>query len=214
MGLQIRMDTRSEVDRLKEVYRGYAFRGFGQSKWSAANRGNQAMLWELHLKIREFLRKAGFFPLEKRRILDVGCGTGENLAAFADWGANPQNLFGIDLILDRIRAARRNSPRITFQLANAEALPFADRTFDLVAVFTVFTSILNHQMAVNSCREINRILSAGGAVLWYDFRMDNPFNRHVRGMSRKHIQNLFPGFTISLETVSLLPPLARRLGSL
>ena len=208
------METRSEVDRLKEVYRGYSVRGFGQSKWSAANRGNQAILKELNLKMREALRRTGFFPLGKLRILDVGCGAGEHLAVFAEWGASQQNLFGIDLIPDRIRAARRNSPRITFQLANAEALPFADRSFDLVSVFTVFTSILNDRMAVNSCREINRILSGGGAVLWYDFRMDNPFNQHVRGISRKHIQNLFPGFAISLETISLLPPLARRLGSL
>jgi len=208
------METRLEVDRLRKVYREYAARGFGQSKWSLANRGNQAVRDECQIKIREALQRSGFFPLENRRILDVGCGTGERLAAFADWGARPDNLFGVDLIPDRIQAGRQNHPQITFQLANAEALPFANGMFDLVTVFTVFTSILDRRMAVNVCHEINRVLRCGGAVIWYDFRMRSPLNRHVRGVSRGQIQNMFPGFKINLEPISLLPPLARRLGRL
>jgi len=208
------METRLEVDRLRKVYREYAVRGFGQSKWSLANRGNQAVRDECQIKIREALRKSGFFPLENRRILDVGCGTGERLAAFADWGARPDNLFGVDLIPDRIQAGRQNHPRITFRLANAEALPFPNGTFDLVTVFTVFTSILDRRMAANVCSEINRVLLCGGAIIWYDFRMRSPLNRHVRGISRSQIQNMFTGFKINLEPISLLPPLARRLGRL
>lgn len=208
------METRSEVDRLQEVYRQYALRGFGQSKWSDANRGNQAVRDEWRFKLRSMLQKAGFFPLENRRILDVGCGTGDRLAELQQWGASPRNLFGIDLILDRIRVARQNHPDLTFQAANAETLPFADEAFDLVAVFTVFTSILNPRMAANICDQIRRVLKSGGAVIWYDFRMHSPLNGQVRSISRKQIQSLFPDFKLSLETLSLLPPLARRLGRL
>ncbi len=208
------MQTSLEVDRLRKVYRFYALRGFGQSKWSLANKGNQAILEECLLRIRASLQNSGFFPLDERQILDVGCGTGQRLAAFADLGAKPEHLFGVDLIADRINVARQHHPRITFQLANAEALPFADGTFDLVTVFTVFSSILHARMAANVGLEINRVLRRGGAVLWYDFRMHNPWNRHVRGISRHRIQNLFPGFKTDLETISLLPPLARRLGRL
>ncbi|MDE3066470.1 MAG: class I SAM-dependent methyltransferase [Verrucomicrobiota bacterium] len=208
------METRSEVDRLQEVYHEYAVRGFGQSKWSPANKGNQAIWDECHGKLRVLLRRAGFFPLEARRILDVGCGGGEHLAAFEAWGARPENLFGVDLILDRIRLAQQNHPRLTFKLGNAEALPFAEGAFDLVTVFTVFSSILDGRMAAKVGREIVRVLASGGAVIWYDFRMRSPLNRHVRGISRRRIQGLFPGFKMSLETLSLLPPLARRLGAL
>jgi SAM-dependent methyltransferase len=208
------METRSEVDRLQEVYREYAVRGFGRTKWSPANEGNRAIGDECQRQLRELLERAGFFPLEKRRILDVGCGSGERLAAFQDWGARPENLLGIDLIPDRIRAARKNHPQLNFELANAETLPFADGRFDLVTVFTVFTSILDRRMAANIRREIVRVLAAGGAVVWYDFRLNNPLNRHVRGISRRQIQNLFPGFELNLKTISLLPPLARLLGPL
>ena len=208
------METPSEVDRLQEVYREYSVRGFGRTKWSPRNPGNQAILNECEDRLRELLQQTGFFPLEHRHILDVGCGSGDRLAAFEDWGARPHNLFGVDLIPERIHAARKNHPQITFDLANAEKLPFADGSFDLVTVFTVFTSILNPQMAANVSREIDRVLISGGAVVWYDFRIHNPLNRHVRGISRRQVQRLFPGFKVSLKTVSLLPPLARRLGRL
>jgi ubiquinone/menaquinone biosynthesis C-methylase UbiE len=208
------METSFEVDRLERVYREYATRGFGQSKWSPGNKGNLAIQEECLRKIREKLQKTGFLPLDKRRILDVGCGTGERLAALADLGARAENLFGVDLIRDRINEARQKHPGITFQCGNAENLPFADHTFDLVTVFTVLSSILSCQMASHVCLEINRVLRSGGAVIWYDFRVHNPWNRHVRGMSRRQIQKLFPDFKPHLESVSLLPPLARRLGRL
>jgi SAM-dependent methyltransferase len=208
------METRSEVDRLQAVYHEYAVRGFGESKWSPANKGNQAVRDECQFKLRALLRQAGFFPLHTRRILDVGCGSGERLAAFEGFGARPENLFGVDLISDRIAAARKNYPEIAFELANAESLPFPDGAFDLVTVFTVFTSILDPRMAANVCREITRVLAAGGGVVWYDFRMHSPLNRNVHGIARQQIQNLFPGFKLNLETITLLPPLARRLGGL
>jgi hypothetical protein len=51
-------------------------------------------------------------------------------------------------------------------------------------------------------------------VLWYDFRYDNPRNPNVRGITKRHVEALFPGFYMCLHTITLLPPLARRLGRL
>src|SRR5215471_2494403 len=112
------METRSEVERIQRVYRDYAVRGFWRSKWSINNRGNQAVLDECRLKLHALLGKVGFFPLYHRRILDIGCGTGERLAALEDFGAQPGNLFGIDLIPDRISVARQNHPEISFETVN------------------------------------------------------------------------------------------------
>lgn len=208
------METRSEVDRLRAVYREYGERGWRETKWAVTNRGNQAIRRERERKLEGLLRRLGLLPLEDRRILDVGCGTGENLAGFAAWGARPENLFGVDLLGDRVRRAKENFPAMTFQEANAEALPFANGFFDLVALFTVFSSILEPEMVRNISREIDRILRSGGAVVWYDFRINNPLNRHVRGISREGIRRLFPKFDARLVTVTLMPPLARRWGSL
>jgi ubiquinone/menaquinone biosynthesis C-methylase UbiE len=48
-------------------------------------------------------------PLPDARILDVGCGTGDVLGWFYKRGASPKNLFGIDLVPERIEAARNAS---------------------------------------------------------------------------------------------------------
>jgi len=205
------MQAHSEIDRLKLVYREYRERGWGKTKWSA-NRGNAAIRQEREERLRQLLQRAGFFPLNQQRILDVGCGSGETLACFEKWGASPDNLFGVDLMADRIRRAKEKFPGINFQEANAEALPFADGHFDLVSVFTVFTSILDLRMTCNLSREINRVLRCGGAVVWYDFRMNNPFNPNVRGISRQGIRRMFPKFNARLVSLTLIPPLARRCG--
>jgi ubiquinone/menaquinone biosynthesis C-methylase UbiE len=203
-----------EVQRLRSVYEQYTCRGLGNSKWSSSNRGNEAVVRERNQKALHFLQNAGFLPLSERRILDVGCGAGAGLSAFKDWGARAENLFGVDLLPERIQRAQERYPEFTFQLANAESLPFADASFDLIIVFTVFTSILDPHMAANVAREIARILRHAGAILWYDFRLNNPFNPHVRGVTRKSISQLFPGFDLRLEPITLLPPLARRMGSM
>jgi hypothetical protein len=67
-------------------------------------------------------------------------------------------------------------------------------------------------MAHNVAREACRVLKPGGAVLWYDFRYNNPWNPHVRGITRQQIHQLFPGLEMDLRTITLLPPLARHLG--
>ena len=83
-----------------------------------------------------------------------------------------------------------------------------------VVVSTVFSSILEPGLAKAISDSITRVLRPGGSVLLYDFRYRNPSNKHVHGVGRAEIAALFPGFVANLELVTLLPPLARRLGPL
>lgn len=208
------MELSSEVERLHAVYKEYGERGWGSTKWATSNLGNRAIQQERERQLEKLLRQADLLPLDDRRILDVGCGEGANLARFQTWGGRCENLFGVDLLLDRVGRARQKFPGMNFQAVNAEALPFANDSFDLVSTFTVFTSILDRQMAANVSREIDRVLRKGGAVVWYDFRLNNPRNPHVRGIARDGVSVLFPGYESRLITITLLPPLARRLGRL
>ena len=203
-----------EVLRLQRVYQGYADEGCSQSRWDETNPGNQAILRERDLAVRETLRDAGLLPLGARRILDVGCGSGRVLAGCLELGAVPENLHGIDLLSERIRNAQEKHPRMKFSVANAERIDFPDGTFDLVLLYTVFTSILDDRMARNVAGGVARVLKPGGSAVWYDFRFNNPRNPNVRGLSLSAVKGLFPGFEPRLRTVTLLPPLARRLGRL
>jgi ubiquinone/menaquinone biosynthesis C-methylase UbiE len=207
------METRSEVERLAGVYRAYARAGAADTRWSLGNRGNRAIVAERQARVGALLVAHGLLPLDSADVLDVGCGSGDVLAALGDLGARPERSIGVDLRPDAVDGARSRHPAIRFETANAETLPFGDASFDLVLSFTVFTSILDATMAERVAVEMARVLRPGGCVLWYDFRYDNPANPHVRGVGRREIARLFPSFVLHLESLTVLPPLARRLGA-
>jgi SAM-dependent methyltransferase len=208
------MTTDHEVRRLSKVYQDYQESNVVQAQWAETNYGNRAIQQERRDNLQALLKTSGYWPPNRYQILDIGCGVGQILASFLDWGAQPQNLYGVDLLPDRIVSAQKLFPHLHFEQANAENLQFGDATFDLILLFTVFTSILDERMAHNIANGINRILKPGGAIVWYDFRYNNPRNPHVRGIDRTQIQRLFPAFELQLRTITLLPPLARRLGPL
>jgi SAM-dependent methyltransferase len=206
--------TDHEVQRLDEVYRNYRECDLAKTKWSSANPGNRAMAAERQCLLARLLKAHDFIPLAGRRILDVGCGGGSILASFKDLGASSENLYGVDLLPERIARAQESFPDIHFRFGNAENLTFQSAYFDLVLVFTVFSSILDIEMSRNVAREVNRVLKPGGAIVWYDFLYNNPRNPHVRGLKRAALGDLFPQFQIELHKITLFPPLARRLGPL
>ncbi len=201
-----------EVQRIQRVYQGYQESGAATTRWDKRNPGNRAIVAERQSAVRRLLRDRGWLPLTDRRVLEVGCGAGAELARLLELGAEPKNLYGVDLLAERISDARARYPGLHFGVANAEHLGFPDSHFDLVMAFTLFSSILDGVMARQIATEIVRVLKPGGAVLWYDFRYDNPRNPNVRGVPRPRIEALFPESQLRLRSTTLLPPLARRLG--
>lgn len=195
-----------EIDRIRAVY------AHRDSTHNDAGPGYLMYLGERDAHLRQLLGE--FAPaLARHRVLDVGCGYGGVLNLFHEQGVAADNLFGIDLLPNRIRVARERYPSFSIREGNAEQLDFPDGWFDMAAAFTVFSSILDSKMAENVAREIVRVLVPGGAVVWYDMRYPNPWNRNVRPMTKARIRQLFPSFRLDLETLTVLPPLARRLGS-
>lgn len=184
----------------------------GTLKRNPANQGNQWRTREHRERLKEILIKRFDKPLTECRILDVGCGYGGLLAWFHELGVPSENLFGVDLLPNRIRIARQTHPRLTFLEGNAEQLNFPDSSFDLVPAFTVFSSIIDPAMARNVAGSVRRVLKENGAVVWYDMRYPNALNHHLRAMTKGRIRELFPSFTMELESITLLPPLGRRLG--
>jgi ubiquinone/menaquinone biosynthesis C-methylase UbiE len=201
-----------EVQRIQRVYDGYAARGLAESRWSLANPGNAAMRLERMRALARVLARAGFASLENRKILEIGCGEGRVLGELAALGARPSLLSGIDLLPERIETARRAFPQSDLRVADARSLPFADGSFDLAAAFTVFSSVPDLEVARDIAREMGRVLKPGGAVVCYDFHYNNPRNSNVRGIKRSCLASSFPGFRCHWRTLTLLPPLARRLG--
>lgn len=182
------------------------------TRWSLANPGNRMILAERRRLFTKLLRGAGWVPLGERRVIEVGSGTGSELAWLIQLGARPSNLVGVDLLPHRVATARHAYPDIDFREGNAESLPFPDGSFDLVMAITIFSSILDASMAHNVGAEISRVIKPGGGLLWYDVRYDSVSNPNVKAVSKARTAELFPDLQGRLRTVTLAPPVARRLG--
>lgn len=157
------------------------------------------------------LKDHGCEPLEGKTILEIGCGNGDWVRDFVQWGATPDKVYGVDLLGDRIRAAQRLNPNIHYVTANAEALDFPDDQFDIVIFATCLTSVQDGEMKQRIAREALRVLRSDGMILWYDFRFDNPWNPDVKGIRKKEIMEMFGNCSYCFHLVTLLPPLARAL---
>jgi ubiquinone/menaquinone biosynthesis C-methylase UbiE len=201
------VELKGEVERIRYAYD--RRKEFAGDRYSLFHPANQFMLFQREKKILELLHKHGLNPLSDKKILDVGCGNGGPLRDFISYGALPQNLYGLDLLEDKIEQARMLSPNIDFRCGNAEELPYEDGSFDIVMQFTVFTSILDDGMKRNVAKEMLRVLRPDGVILWYDYFVSKPTNRDTRGVRRKEIEGLFPGCIFDFHRITLAPPIAR-----
>jgi hypothetical protein len=56
-----------------------------------------------------------------------------------------------------------------------------------------------------------RVVKPAGAVFIYDYRISDPRNPDTIGIRKKEIQRLFPEFQVNMRSLTLAPPLARRI---
>jgi SAM-dependent methyltransferase len=130
------------------------------------------------------------------------------------WGARPEGLYGCDVNALRIATARELQPSCSWAVTDGERLPYEAGEFDLVCQSTVFTSILSSEVRSRLAEEMCRVARPGSAILWFDFRYDNPRNPDVRRVGAHEIRRLFPGRQIELASIGLLPPLSRRISAI
>lgn len=107
-----------------------------------------------------FDRVVGSLP-EGARILDVGCGTGEQLAALHDRG---HPVIGVEPARNMREIARRRVPADLVHDASVLDLPFDDGSFDFVYSLEVLR-YLSSGDNLRALGEIRRILRPGGVFL-------------------------------------------------
>lgn len=146
------------------------------------------------------------------RATEVGCGAGGNLQDLLRLGLQPAHLTGIELLPERLAAARAALPeRVRLLAGDASAADIAPASQDLVLQSTVFSSILDDALQQRVADAMWRWLEPGGAVIWYDFTVNNPRNPDVRGVPLARVRALFPEGRLTARRVTLAPPLARAL---
>lgn len=121
-------------------------------------------------KISEYLfERLDFIEIQPLDILDLGCGGGK-LTRQLSYRYPNANIYGLDLALTMLEQARFNAPKPwlwyepkqSYLCADAERLPFADQSVDLII------SNLMLQWCDNAAvfNEIARILKADGVFLF------------------------------------------------
>jgi ubiquinone/menaquinone biosynthesis C-methylase UbiE len=116
-------------------------------------------------KLHYLPRLVDFSGYQGRRLLEVGCGIGTDLVRFAKGGAR---VTGVDLAETAIALARKNfelngvTPE-ELRVANGEALPFPDASFDVVYGHGVIQYTANAEQLIREC---HRVLKPGGTGIF------------------------------------------------
>lgn len=107
-------------------------------------------------------------PHEGMDVLDVGCGTGIQLACYEEAGCRVAGIDTSPAMLDVAR--RRLGEQADLRLGDAARMPYPDGAFDLVLAATVF-----HEMGPEVRRavldEMKRVLRPDGRMLLIDFEV-------------------------------------------
>src|SRR2546428_3706761 len=115
-------------------------------------------------KLHHLPRLIDFDGYRGKRVLDVGCGAGTDLARFAKSGAI---VTGVDLSSSAIALAKQNFAQqglpADLREADGERLPFADDSFDLVYAHGVVQYTADDRALVGECR---RVLKPGGEAVF------------------------------------------------
>ncbi len=105
-------------------------------------------------------------PRAGNRILDVGCGTGIAEVSLARTRLSQVKLYGVDLLLDRLRqaaaATRGINARVGYVAGDALHLPFGDGLFDSTFCVAVLQHVGDTGAAV---AELARVTRPGGRIL-------------------------------------------------
>ena len=147
-------------------------------------------------------------------LLEVGCGTGTNLAAGQEMG---YEVFGIDssetaikLAGDRLVLDRQTNLRV----GDFTALPWPDCTFDVVIDRAAMTHNAPSRMR-EALAEVARVMKPGGFLLFNPFSQSHSsaaFARETEFEGVLHMEEASRGYFMGLGPVSFVTvPGARRL---
>lgn len=111
------------------------------------------------------------------RVLDFGCGSGNNLAFFHDQGYEAHGTEITPEVLPLIAENRGDVSRVKILDPACDKLPYPDGHFDLILSNQVLYYLASEANIRLICKEFSRVLRPGGAVF---FTMIGPRNYYIR----------------------------------
>jgi len=137
---------------------------------------------------------------QNARVLDVGCGMGDNLRYIL---RNQAAFLGLEYAEPTAKAAKKLlAGRANIFRGSADAIPFGDEKFDLVLCIEVLEHIERDDQG---CREIARVLKPGGALIlslpyrhWFPAYLRGM--GHLRHYTRTDVDKILRGAGLTVTT--------------
>jgi SAM-dependent methyltransferase len=191
----------------------YARRNAADPRYHPLNPVQLQALQERERALAALLRRQGLQDTAALQAAELGCGGGQNLLTLLRLGFAPEHLRGVELLPERLAAARALLPPAVQLLAgDARTAAIEPASQHLVLLATVLSSVLDDALQQQLADTAWRWLRPGGWLLCYDFAFDNPANPDVRGVPVRRLRQLWPqAVAEDLRRLTLAPPLARRL---
>ena len=109
--------------------------------------------------------------LKGKNVLDLGCGPGIYAKILSKKGAKVK---GIDISDKEIEIARKDNPKIDFEVGTIEKLPYKNKSFDVVLSALVLEYLDDWTRVLS---EVKRVLKKGG---FFVFSMHNPVSACIK----------------------------------
>ena len=205
------MESRSVASKTQSWYEAY----YARQGADRNDRLNPEVVFQNFASEDAILRALRRINLDRQSalVLDVGCGAGASLSRFLGLDMPPENLFGIDVLAERIESSPYHG--LSLSVEDAQAMSFSDGQFDLVMESTMFVQLTDESVARHIAAEMLRVTTPGGFILLCDWRYGRPGKAdEYRALDRDRIRSLFH-LERECEWVAsypgaLVPPLGRR----
>lgn len=127
-----------------------------------------------------------YLPMDRTRVLDVGCGIGTYVEKFAASGAEA---FGVDVDEDKLARGVDEKKLDTLALSVSEALPYASNTFDGVLLHEVIEHVNDDRRTLG---EAHRVTKRGGVVIVFAPNRLYPFETHGAYFGKRYVFGNIP----------------------
>jgi ubiquinone/menaquinone biosynthesis C-methylase UbiE len=170
--------TRTDVQRLYRVAGG---------RWWDVFRAQWEFFWARNA-VRDLDSLLRRYVTPEARVLDVGCGSGANLARLRRLGQPFGSYTGVDFSPSMLALARRRfgeTPGVTFRQGDATALEDTGQRYDVIVSSYLLDHLSEPAAFVNG---VQRVLAPGGRLLlvfysqprWFVRFWMSPIGRIVR----------------------------------
>jgi len=155
------------------------FKQMARASWAAGDFPAIARndLWAMGERI---VRRVGVCPGED--VLDVACGTGNAAIRAAEAGGR---VVGVDVTPELFEAGRREATAAGVEIewieGDAEDLPFADESFDVV--LSTFGCLFAPRHEITA-REMARVLRRGGRMALFNWTPEGGVGQSFKRMGR------------------------------